>query len=228
MLRTFKDKHKGESCFIIGNGPSLKYTDLSLLKDQITFGLNRIYLLFGRLGFCTTYFVAINNYVIKQFASEIECLPCIKFISFDARQHIRLRPDLIFLRGRGGRKFCKNINIHGIWEGATVTYVAMQIAYFMGFSRVILIGVDHNFKTKGKPNEVIVSQGEDPDHFDENYFGQGVSWQLPDLETSEVAYKLAKVNYEKAGKQILDATVGGKLNIFPKVEFLDIIGELTK
>ena len=67
-ILTLKDKHKGQRCFIIGNGPSLRNTDLTLLKNEITFGLNRIYLLFGQMGFTTSYFVSINRLVIEQCA----------------------------------------------------------------------------------------------------------------------------------------------------------------
>lgn len=37
----YKDIHKGERCFIIGNGPSLKKLDLSLLKDEYTITVNQ-------------------------------------------------------------------------------------------------------------------------------------------------------------------------------------------
>jgi hypothetical protein len=98
----------------------------------------------------------------------------------------------------------------------------MQLAYYMGFSQVVLIGVDHNFKTKGEPNTLVESGGVDPDHFHPDYFGKGVKWQLPDLERSEMAYNLARYQYALAGREILDATVGGKLDVFPKVNYEDI------
>ena len=98
----------------------------------------------------------------------------------------------------------------------------MQIAYYMGFKQVILIGIDHSFSTTGEPHQIIISTGEDPDHFDPNYFGKGFRWQLPDLKTSELAYHLAKENFEQSGREILDATVNGKLDVFPKVEFLSL------
>ncbi|MCI0854684.1 MAG: hypothetical protein J4N91_09695, partial [Chloroflexi bacterium] len=60
----YRDRHRGERCFVIGNGPSLKQTDLSLLKEEFTFGMNRIYMIFAELGFSTTYFLAINTLVI--------------------------------------------------------------------------------------------------------------------------------------------------------------------
>jgi len=81
----------------------------------------------------------------------------------------------------------------------------------MGFNEVILIGVDHNFETKGKANTTIVSQGDDPNHFHPGYFGKGFRWQLPDLEMSEV--------FEKDNRIVLDATIGGKLTVFDKVDF---------
>ena len=88
------------------------------------------------------------------------------------------------------------------------------------FQQVILIGVDHNFvSTQGRPNTTVVSQGDDPNHFSPGYFGHGFRWQLPDLETSERGYAMARRAYEAAGRQVLDATVGGKLTIFPKVEY---------
>ena len=89
----------------------------------------------------------------------------------------------------------------------------------MGFETVILIGVDHNYTTQGQPNTTITSQGDDPNHFNPNYFGKGFRWQLPDLETSERGYRLAQNTYEAAGRQVIDATVGGKLQIFPKVDY---------
>jgi hypothetical protein len=106
-----------------------------------------------------------------------------------------------------------------VFEGSTVTYVALQLAFHMGFSEVILIGVDHSFNTKGAPNLTITSDGDDPNHFSPEYFGKGFRWQLPDLEASEQAYVMARDAYEKSGRIILDATVGGKLPVFPKVKY---------
>lgn len=222
-LRGFKDKHKGERCFIIGNGPSLNRMDLSPLRKEITFGLNRIYLLFDRLGYSTTYFVSVNPHVIEQSSAEINRLTCAKFISWNARRFLHFSDSTIFIRSRTDPKFYRNVGAQGAWEGATVTYVAMQLAYYMGFSEVILIGVDHNFKTEGEPHKLITSEGDDPNHFAPDYFGKGVRWQLPDLKTSEHAYTMARDAYFGAGRRILDATVDGKLNIFPKVRFEDIV-----
>jgi hypothetical protein len=89
----------------------------------------------------------------------------------------------------------------------------------MGFSKVILIGVDHNFASQGTPNTTVVSSGADPNHFSGAYFGKGFRWQLPDLETSERGYANARHAFESDGRQVVDATIGGKLTVFPRVPY---------
>lgn len=218
-LARFEDLHRGQRCFIIGNGPSLKQMDLSPLQNEITFGMNRIYLMFPELGFQTTYFLTVNSLVIEQCAQDIRALPMPKFLSWRSRNLIQPSPEMYFLHttysGPGFTKDARN----RIWEGATVTNVALQLAFFMGFEQVILIGVDHNYSAQGKPNTTVVSQGADTDHFHAGYFGKGFRWQLPDLDTSERGFQMALQAYQDAGRQVLDATVNGKLTIFPKVEF---------
>lgn len=219
LLTAYKDRHKGERCVIIGNGPSLKKTDVSKIKNEYTFGMNRIYLAFPEWGFETSYFVSINDLVIEQCAEDIRQLEMPKFLSWHSRQYIQPTEDTAFLHTTYyNPKFARDVR-RRVWEGATVTYVAMQLAFFMGFEQVILIGVDHSFKAKGEPNKTVVSQGDDESHFDARYFGKGFRWQLPDLDTSELAYMRARHAYQQDGREILDATIGGQLTVFPKVDF---------
>ncbi len=221
-LAALRNRHAGQRCFLIGNGPSLKQTDMSLLKNEITIGLNRIFLAFPEFGFQTTYLVSINDLVIEQSLAELQALQMPRFFAWRARRWLHPAPDLYFLHtSYTGPTFQRDARKR-IWEGATVTNVALQLAFYMGFQQVILIGVDHNFQTKGKPNTTVVSQGDDPNHFSPGYFGSGFRWQLPDLETSERGYAMARRAYEAAGRQVLDATVGGKLTIFPKVDYLSL------
>jgi hypothetical protein len=222
-IKKLENIHQGQRCFIIGNGPSLNKMDLKPLKNEFTFGLNRIYLLFPKIGFSTTYYVAVNKLVIQQCAEDIEKLNIPKFINWYSRKWIKFTDDMIMIKdpydfSLGFSKDPSDI----IWEGATVTYAAMQLAYYLGFKQVILIGVDHNFVTKGEPHKEIVSTGPDQNHFDSAYFGKGFRWQLPDLVTSEKAYKLAKKNFIEDNREIFDATVDGHLDIFPKVNFHDL------
>jgi len=196
--------------------------DLEPLRDEVTFGSNRIYLLFEHLGFETTYYVSTNNLVIEQCADEIKKITNPKFINWRMRHLFSESENIAFLREVYRSQFSFDITKR-FWGGGTVTYAMMQIAYFMGFQKVILIGVDHRFMTKGIPHKIIVTQDKDIDHFDPNYFPKGFKWQLPDLVKSEFAYELAKEAYEKDGRIILDATLGGKLEVFSKVDYQSLV-----
>ena len=221
-LASLKDKHQGERCFIIGNGPSLQRTDLTRLRGENTIGMNRFYMAFPELGFTTTYFLSVNSLVIEQCAEDFMKLSVPCFFSWRSHGYFRIDSPAslpTFLHTTyTGPKFARDCRGR-LWEGATVTYVALQLAYHMGFQQVILIGVDHNFATKGTPNTTVVSQGDDPNHFHSGYFGKGFRWQLPDLETSERAYRMARQAYESDRRQVLDATVDGKLTVFPKADY---------
>jgi hypothetical protein len=212
--------HTASSDAFLGNGPSLAATDLGRLHGEVTIGMNRVYLLFKRLGFHTTYYVSINDLVIEQCADDIAALPGTRFIAWHANRHFQRFPeDLIFLYTTyTGSGFARDLT-RRIWEGATVTNVALQLAFYMGFKQVVLVGVDHSFRTQGTPNQTVTSAGADPDHFSPDYFGKGFRWQLPDLATSELGYALARDAFSRAGREVLDATAGGKLTIFPKVDY---------
>ena len=218
-IKALRDTHAGERCVIIGNGPSLKNTDLSKLRNVFTFGMNRFYLAFDELGFMTSCLLSVNNLVIEQCAADFRALPIPTFVSWRGRQWISPAPNLHYLHTSYLLPRFGTDAAGRLWEGATVTFIALQLAYYLGFKQVILIGVDHSFATKGTPNTTVVSTGDDPNHFNPAYFGKGFRWQLPDLETSELAYCMARDAYQKDGREILDATVDGKLTVFPKVKF---------
>jgi hypothetical protein len=181
-------------------------------------------MLFERMGGPSTFLVAVNRHVIDQFGAEILAAPTQKFLSWHSRHLVRRDANVTFLRNIAGPRFCHDVARQGVWEGATVTYVALQLAYHMGFREAVLIGVDHAFASSGKPHTLVLSEGPDRDHFDASYFGRGVRWQLPDLETSELAYRLARDQFERDGRSVLDATIGGKLTIFERVDYSQVVG----
>jgi hypothetical protein len=218
-LRNFRNIHQGEDCFIIGNGPSLKKMDLAPLKKYHTFGLNKIYLLFDKTDLNLSYHVAVNPLVIEQSVRDFETLlHCPSFLSYrPAHQLVNHCDHIYYIMTDGSCLFQQDLT-RQLFEGYTVTYVAMQIAFYMGFDRVFLIGVDHKFTAKGKENEKQYLSGEDPNHFDPTYFSNQ-EWHLPDLEASELSYRLARFFYTRNKRSIYDATLDGKLNIFPKISY---------
>jgi len=219
-----KDIHKGKRCFIVANGPSLKNTDLSLLKDEITIGMNRIYLLDD---FKPTYLaVADIEIQLKQFFQEYNDLQIIKFFPWEVRNSFDKKDNLILYKTKFSARFNKKFN-KLIGPGKSVTYICFQLAYYMGFSEVILIGKDHSYShdQKGVPGTRIKSTGNESNHFISGYYKEGMKWTIPNYKDEEYSYQLAKEAFESDNRIILDATIDGKLNVFRKVDYYSLFNK---
>lgn len=197
-------------CVIIGNGPSLKSVPNSFLEKYTTFGSNRIYL---KAGFTPTYYVAVNPLVIEQCLDDIAEMDCSgKFIASDYADRV---PGSFPLFSKPIPHFSMHPGV-GIYEGHTVTYVAQQIAFFMGYKTALLVGVDHRYEFTGAPNQEVISLGNDPNHFHDGYFGEGFRWHNPDLAMSERAYRMARTAFEARGRRIINLTQDSALEVFER------------
>jgi hypothetical protein len=216
-LARFRDLHRGERAFVLGNGPSLARTDLARIAGAVTFGANRIY-----LAHQPTYFTCVNELVLEQFAGEIRALACPKFLNWNRRQLFGDDPFVSLALGLSDR-FVPDPT-QQLCSGGTVTFVALQLAYYMGFREVVLLGVDHRFVDRGTPNRTETrTQTVDANHFHASYFPQGSKWQLPDLRRSELAYESARRAFERDGRRIVDATIDGACRVFERAAFEDVV-----
>lgn len=215
LLRQNRDRHTGGAAVIVCNGPSLNQTNLGLLEGYYTFGLNKINLLFERSQFRPSCIVSVNTFVIEQNQEFFNTTELPLFLDSKGRDVVRPRPNVAFLHASSQRKFARDCSF-SIHQGFTVTYVAMQLAFHMGFRHLALIGCDHSFAVKGVANRVVTAQGKDESHFDPRYFAGGVQWQLPDLSGSETSYAMAHEAFHSAGGTLTNCTVGGNLEVLPR------------
>lgn len=224
-LRQLKNGMTGKKAVILCNGPSLNQVDFNMLKGKCyTFGLNKINLLFDRSDFRPDSITAVNPFVIEQnkdFFNETD-IPLFLDSYALARKLVGSRKYRIFLHSTNIGLFAKDCSV-SINQGYTVTYVALQLAFHMGFSEVALVGCDHHFATKGPANKTVTALDVDLSHFDERYFSSGVQWHLPDLMESEVSYRRAKRMYEAHHRKIFNCTVGGRLEIFERKPLEDFL-----
>lgn len=224
-----KNMYRGQRAIIIGNGPSLRSMDLSVLEAELTFGLNRAYLMFDDIGFSTTFLLATEQNVIEQFGGDMAATNSEVMLSHRFAGSLGLPSTTLQFLSRAFPSFGYDPLFWGFHDGNTVTYTAMQLAFYLGFEQAILIGVDHSFtvpKETHAQHAVVVAEDDDPNHFSPAYFGRGIKWMLPDLDGSEVSYRRARSAWESAGRSILDATVDGKLEVFPKVSWSDVVPRL--
>ncbi len=222
-----RNKYEGQRVVLIGNGPSVNNTDLSLLANEHTIGLNKVYLLFDRIDWRPTIISSYIGDVVQQCREDYFKLGDIPtFIAHEAREIITpLDRKNMYYYGPHKRFQFSLDPVTEVCCGYTVTYVAMQLAFYMGFSKVILIGVDHRFKYDGESDKWHVMNTPDQNHFCGNYFDSGQNWQSPNLKMAAAHYAFAGAAFSRFDREIVDCTVDGALNVFRKA---DLKTELEK
>jgi len=221
-LRSWHNRFSGQKAVIVCNGPSLNQTNLGLIKNVFTFGLNKINLLFERNDFRPSCIVSGNRLVIEQNQEFFNSTTLPLFIDSVGVRWVKNRENVAFLR-QGFEGFARDCSMT-VFQGYTVTYIAMQLAFHMGFREIGLVGCDHSFAVAGPANKTVVSGTVDASHFDLRYFANGVQWQLPDLIESERAYLLAKKIFGAFGGRIVNCTIGGALEIYERLTLDEFIG----
>ena len=233
-LGTFHNIHRGKRGFIIGNGPSLTARDLDLLQDEITFAANKIYLHFSDTAFRPSYYAAVDLIFLENFYYKTAEIESTKFFPLAATQWFEPSENLLLFREVGhtsGQPFTPGFSFdiqQGIYGGYTVSFTLIQLAFYMGIRELYLIGMDHDFRLPSRRThhhvygEVLVSEGE-VNHFHRDYRPPGEIWSIPRPEYQELAYRLALKICQGHGGTIMNATRGGKLNIFPRVDLEDIL-----
>jgi len=232
-LRVLRGVGQGKRCFIMGNGPSLKAIDPGPLAGEVTFGSNAIYLVKDWLGFLPTYHVTEDILVIEDRGKEISQLVGPK--KFYSKRFVEkvppngdvVHPNIIYdySEYRDFPAFSRNA-AKRMWCGGTVSYLCLQLAYYMEYDPVILVGFDHHYV---KPSHITAdgvvwtSHGDDPNHIHPEYFGKGRRWHDPRVDRMERAYMRARYEFERVGRKVVNATVGGRLEVFPRVDYFKII-----
>lgn len=228
-IKTLKNIHLNKRCFIIGNGPSLTTMDLDKLKNEITFAFNRIYFIFDKTDWRPTYYCSEDDKTIFKSKEEINELKIEnKFfpVNFPWDYKIHFNNAMYYIFKFGDRseepRFSENI-VKGIYWGNTVAYTAIQIAVYMGIKEIYLLGVDHNFSKMVNDKGEIVIDETAKDYFSEKYNTDKDDLYIPNVEISTRAFTAAKGYADKHNIKIYNATRGGKLEVFERVDFDKII-----
>lgn len=233
----YKNKYKGKRCFLLGTGPSLTIDDLELLKEkhEICFGANRMFKMFKDTIWRPDFYVAIDYKVIKTYlnelseiSKEIDCFVSdigdTNYLSTDEMEcfnktfknkvHLYCQ-DNIF--EDDSIDFSFNVDRY-IAEGMTVIYAMIQLAAYMGFSEMYLMGVDFNYK------DITGLDGSAEDHCCKNYINPNEIVNPPRPEINLKAFKTSERISRENGFRIFNATRGGKLEVFERVDFELLLG----
>lgn len=214
-LTDWSKERRSSTCVIVGNGPSLKLSSLTALEHTDVFLSNYAYLdpTLKNLG---TFLTVTNHFVADQAALELNNIRIRKILPIWLGDIANLTDETAFVSATLEPKFAKTLDSVFSWR-STVSFFNMQLAYAMGYEKVVLIGFDHKYvQPKGTKEGSFISQVEDDDnHFAPTYF-KGKIWQAADTSKMEEAYEVARTVYEAGGKRIVNCTIGGELEVFPR------------
>jgi hypothetical protein len=235
-IREFSEKHKNMRCFIIGNGPSLSIGDLEMLRDEITFAANRIYRLFDKTNWRPTYWVGSDlellrsdkKHLLQVIENEMGATTFFitrLFKSFGAKANIyyymihhRLYIDRFQEREI---EFSDSAERH-LGNGETVTYIAMQLAVFMGFKEIYLLGVDNNYSNM-LINGKLVCNNEIKNYSDGIRVEKHERFGPSNLTGLIASYFAARKYCDSHGILVANATRGGKLEVFERITLENIL-----
>lgn len=208
-------RRRKESCVIVANGPSLNRSNLDLLRHADVI-ISNFAIISKPLREAATYLTIVNDLVAKQGSVQFNRLDIPKLVPFWLGNSINAGDSTVFLPATVEPVFCGTLDGTFSWR-STVSFLNMQLAFAMGYENVVLIGFDHSYQQAPdlKEGAAIVQDTEDPNHFDPRYF-HGKTWQAADTGNMEKMYLVAREAYAAAGRRIVNATDGGKLEVFAR------------
>lgn len=224
--RALRGKYAGYRGFVIGNGPSLQMNDLSRLSDEITIASNKIYLAFPGTSWRPTLYTVADSLVWPKVAGELHGrVPCVIIpSSFDAS--LSSVPVRTFhysayvdrdVSDCDEPMFSSNI-FKGLFSSQTVTFDNLQIAVFLGLDPIYLIGCDHYYEGEKDIRPGVPVESVADNHFIKGYRQKGEQVNPAPIREMTRGYEHAQAWAKRNNRRILNATRGGHLEVFERVE----------
>ncbi|MGM0582628.1 MAG: 6-hydroxymethylpterin diphosphokinase MptE-like protein [Bacteroidota bacterium] len=238
-LEKFKNKFVGERVFIVGNGPSLKETNLDLIEDEYSFGMNRIANIYEDTEWRPSFFICTSiNVKDKEWRKDILNTIELGVTSFIWDELDSYFPDTSNIyRLNCENPYTDTFNPPVSWWSDDITsyvtkygtsmIVALQIAVYMGFDDIYILGADLGFKSSFL-QKIFYKIGLDSigHRFDKNHFfgSYGTPGLSPELLNKKMisAHQLALKATEDQNVNIYNATKGGELEIYKRVRYEDL------
>lgn len=225
----------------MGNGPSLNLMDLNAFEGENVWATNRAHLVFDRISWRPKFWVAVDRRVVPDIAPELvqvqHSLPDTLFFYPDEFLLKGVLPSLPNTRWFR-EKHDPNRIPHGVFSRdvsryvssvKTVTITAIQLAVHLGFNPIYLFGCDTSYRipdsaVRGRnPEHLTSTADDDPNHFVADYFGKESQWHDPHVDRMIEHYGHVHDITRDLGTQVINATVGGALEVFPREDYTRIL-----
>ena len=222
-----KKSKVGQPCIVVGMGPSLKMYDLEKTKHIDSFASNKIYLGFPDTTWRPKYYFVEDPTILDNNLSDINSnIPCepvtYRFApSFAVTRQNRFVPNSSILYNvieeknfaPAPPKFSSD-PVKGFYWGATVSFSMLQMAAYLGYTKIILIGMDNSYDLIKAGSGLSVSSTNS--HFHPNYYSENDKWNDPRVNLKTLSFISARNYFSKLGVEVINCTRGGELEVFKR------------
>lgn len=238
---SYRDRYAGGTCFVIGNGPSLTVQDLENIRRAgiVCFASNKIYKLYRLTDWRPDYYACIDWRLFEQNKNELlDAIVCPSFLRREFDTSVRVwaqcggrSTEQIHFMTYGWRHSGKTVfypQAANILSGGTVTFTLMELAWMMGFRRIYLIGCDHHYESfagETPHSAIVATEALNRDYAVPDYVLPGEEVGVGDFDEMNYSYESARRYAEKHGGEILNATRGGRLEIFKRADLDTVLGQ---
>lgn len=228
-LKKFKNIHRGQRCFIVATGPSLTIEDVEKLKGEICWTCNSGIKLFDKTDWRPDYYAVADGRVFDKIKDTID--PDMfkasfyneKDIEWEGRNVFPLPVEVSLVMDLDTRRvvprFMRKKRVSSditkrVYMGDNITFIIMQICLYMGFKEIYLLGCDCNYKGANIHSVGLTYAEEDKLFESADYVG----WSMIQ------DHKAMKAAADRMGVKIFNATRGGMLEIYPRVNLESVKG----
>lgn len=232
-IRKIRRRHKGETIFCVGLGPSLQYEDLSLLKGKIVIFLNNSYQLLDRIEPAYSYWLVqdenrleeLKDVDRRQFSQSFRTMHNLNRFRRNLlrKEDVFIKPEFIFRTSgkslypdayESDKLFSNDLSKNICLAGHNVVFSALQIAKYMGATNAVLLGMDFSYGTNANDSYFLTgSSNNTAVSFKPNNFGDIARRAL--LHYKDV--------FETEGGQLINCSRTTKENITKKATLEDVI-----
>ena len=223
--RKFQNYYNGGRCFLIGNGPSLNLEDLETLKNnnEIVFASNNFYRWFEQTSLRPDFYFIADVLDVKAEAflqeDKINFMADLYFRSDSIKKaknlfFFEISPWAEYDYYPYKRFFSEDLPL--TYGAGSISYIMLQMAVNMGFKEVYFLGMDNDFPVVVKHDGTVIIDEKIQHHF---YGNQKFMLPTYTKDLFEAEYTYAKECCESKGVHIYNATRGGKLEVFERVDF---------
>lgn len=232
-----KDRHAGKRCFILGNGPSLRDENLSLLNDAILLTVNQGHRFAEAHGLKPAYHAAVDplfadeafDHVLQDWADFQKATDAALLLTVelaDRFAQLGLDVDHFAVKQYMQSVYFDDLSrpvpvaLHYVQPGyLSVIHFAIVAALYMGFTDIRLLGCDMDFYLQ--PDSPFLHSYDDPSSPTiRDGAGKVFGWDQVDLTEWCLkefrAFRNLGILAQSRGAQIVNAGAGGALNVFPR------------